>query len=199
MKKYTLKKPNNELVAKYLIKFKNNKRYYLADMAIINLFKKFPSNNKLEDILLKISVINDLYSTNIFAVYKLAVHIQKKHIDKYLFNADTKAINLISSGHKIINKNGKEINFYSFASKYCNWHNKEDYPIYDRFVSKVLIAYRNNDKFSNFFNNDLKDYNKFKKVLSDFKQEYNISRYSFKEIDKYLWLYGKELFLKNGY
>ncbi len=57
----------------------------------------------------------------------------------------------IATGHDIRTKmNNKEINFYSFATKYCNWHNKASYAIYDSFVDKVLMAYKRNDKFSTF-------------------------------------------------
>jgi len=56
-----LNTPTNELVDEYIDKFNNDERYFLADNAIIKLFEKFPENKKIEDILLKISVINDLY------------------------------------------------------------------------------------------------------------------------------------------
>jgi hypothetical protein len=76
-----LQTPTNELVDEYIDKFNKDERYYLADKAIINLFQKFPENKNLEDILLKISVINDLYSTNIFGTFIMARHIQQLNID----------------------------------------------------------------------------------------------------------------------
>ena len=66
-----LETPTNELVDRYMDEFNNDERYSFADQAIINLFQKFPENKKLEDILLKISVINELYSTNIFGTFIL--------------------------------------------------------------------------------------------------------------------------------
>ncbi|MDZ7741062.1 MAG: hypothetical protein U5Q03_04750 [Bacteroidota bacterium] len=145
-----LEKPTNELVEHYIDKFNNDERYSLADQAIINLFQKFPKNRKIEDILLKISVINDLYSTNIFGTFILAKHILQLNIDNALETADPSVVNKIAIGHGISKPKGVgDRNFYSFATKYCNWHKKDSYPIYDRFVDKILIAYRNNDNFSN--------------------------------------------------
>ena len=81
MKKTKLQKPTNQLIDKYIAKFNQDERYFVSDDAIINLFKAFPENKKLEDIILKISVINDLYSTNIFSTFNLAKHIQQLNID----------------------------------------------------------------------------------------------------------------------
>lgn len=193
-----LETPTNELVDIYIEKFNNDERYLLADQAIINLFQKFPENKKLEDILLKISVINDLYSTNIFGTFILAKHILSLNIDDGIKNADPKIVNLIAVGHGIPKPKGSgDRNFYSFATKYCNWHNKNEYPIYDSFVDKILIAYRNKDNFSTFNDNDLRDFTHFKEIISDFKKHYNLTKHNLKETDKFLWIYGKTIFPNN--
>ena len=96
----------------------------LTDQAIINLFEAFPENIKLEDIILKISVLNDLYSTNIFGTFIMAEHIQYLNIDIQLKRGDPTLVNRIASGHGIVSsRTNRELNFYSFATKYCNWHN----------------------------------------------------------------------------
>src|SRR5690349_11986951 len=110
--------PNEQLVQKYLDQFNKDDRYFRADQAIVNLFKAFPDNVKLEDVLLKISVINDLYSTNILGTYKMAKHIVLLQIGKRLRAGDAALVNDIASGHGIVStKTGREINFYSFATK----------------------------------------------------------------------------------
>lgn len=91
---------------------------------------------------------------------------------------------------------GKKKYFYSFTSKYCSHHNAIYFPIYDYFVEKMLIYFKNKDKFSNFKNKDLKDYSKFRNVLMNFKKFYNIDEYNLRDIDKYLWIAGKEYFPK---
>lgn len=186
--------PSVDLIDRYLKKFNSDKRYYSADQAIINLFEAFPENRTLEDILLKISVINDLYSTNIYGTFKMAIHIQQLEIDEDLIEGNPEIVNKIATGHNIrTSKTNKEINFYSFSTKYCNWHNQNHYAIYDSFVERILIAYKNKDKFSVFKKTDLKNFRKFKSVINDFIGFYDLNRHNLKEIDKFLWIYSKEL------
>ena len=190
--------PSEEVIDKYIDKFNNDERYYLADNSISRLFDKFPENKELEDILLKISVINDLYSTNIFATFLMAKHIQLLQIDEDLRLADSTLVNRIATGHGIKkSKNTGDRNFYSFATKYCSWHNRDNYPIFDDFVERVLKAYRDRDKFSKFKNEDLRSFEKLKVIISDFKIFYQLNRHGLKQIDKFLWVYGKEKFPKN--
>ena len=94
--------------------------------------------------------------------------------------------------------NGVDKTFYSFASKYCSHHNDE-FPIYDYFVDKMLVYFKNKDKFAKFKKDDLKDYVKFKNILIEFKKFYDIEEYSLRDIDKYLWIAGKEYFPKKYY
>jgi len=188
-----LETPTNELVQKYVQKLYSNERYYLEDQAVAKLFQHFPKNESVEDIILKISALNDLYGTNIFATYKMAKHIQKLKVDKYFDKKDLSVVGKIAVGHGIGDRN-----FYSFATKYCSWHDKDTYPIYDTFVQRILTAYRKQDKFSQFVNSDLRNYKAFAKVISDFKQKYSLTQHNLKEIDKFLWAYGKEKF-PSGY
>lgn len=187
--------PNEYLVAKYLVQFNQDSRYNPADKAIINLFKAFPENSKIEDILLKISVINDLYSTNIFGTFKMAEHIQRLNIDSMLNQGDPQVVHLISNGHDIrAKKTNKEITFYSFATKYCNWHNREKYAIYDSYVEKILWAYKKKDKFCEFKKPELRQFDRFIEIIHHFVEFYSLHKYDLKQIDKFLWIYGKELF-----
>ena len=193
-----IEKPTNKLIENYIKKFNNDKRYKLADDAINKLFLAFPNNRNIEDVILKISVLNDLYSTNIYGTYKLAEHILKLDIDNKLKNGNPELVNEIAKGHEIRTKKyNTEINFYSFATKYCNWHNQDKYAIYDSFVDKILMAYKKKDKFSNFKQTDLKDYKRFKEIIKDFSEYYNLTKHNLKEIDKFLWIYGKEKFPAN--
>ena len=190
-----LAKPTDKLINKYIQEFENDERYYKADKAIIRLFESFPENKNIEDILLKISVINDLYSTKIYGTWRMAKHIQNLNIDDSLNAGDPDLVNKIAIGHGIISKRfNKEINFYSFATKYCNWHNQNDYCIYDTFVDRLLVAYNRQDKFSDFNRVHLKTFSRFKSILSDFINFYNLKEHNYKEIDKFLWIYGKKLF-----
>ncbi len=193
-----IEKPSTELIDKYIRMFNNDLRYKPADDAINKLFAAFPNNKNVEDILLKISVINDLYSTNILATFKMAEHIQKLNIDKKLKEGNLDLVNEIATGHEIRRKKtNTELNLYSFATKYCNWHNQDSYAIYDSFVDKILIAFKKKFQFSDFKQAELKDFRKFKQILDDFIEYFNLQKHSLKEVDKFLWIYGKEKFPPN--
>ena len=97
---------------------------------------------------------------------------------------------------KSIEINGKIINYYSFATKYCSYHNAVDFPIYDSYVDKVLRYFRDEDNFAKFNNTELKNYICFKKILIIFQNYYNLEKYNLKQIDKYIWQLGKDYFPK---
>ena len=184
--------PTPSLVNKYNQKFENDERYFLADQAIIKLFSKFSENKDLKDILLKISVINDLYSTNIFATFEMAKHILRLNVDVAIKNGEPEIVNKIAR----ITISNKKKNFYSFATKYCNWHNQSKYVIYDSYVDKILRKYRDKTEFYDFKNDDLREYPKFLEILHKFRTHFKLGEFDFKKIDKFLWMYGKEVFKK---
>ena len=187
------------LVNEYIDRFNNDENVSSADRAINNLVKEFPENKKLEDILLKFSAINTLYNTNIFDKFKMAKRILELEIDEKLQQGYPNIVAKISTGHRICSaKTGKEKILYSFATKYCSFHNNNDYPIYDNLVEKLLIACRDKGKFSEFANIDLKDYMRFKEIIDEFKKVYKLTAYNSKEFDKFLWMYGKEIFSNNN-
>lgn len=86
--------------------------------------------------------------------------------------------------------NGVEKKFYSFSTKYCSHHKPLEYPIYDSYVEKVLCYFRDRDGFAKFKTPELKDYEKFKGTLIDFRSFYGLDQYNLKEIDKYMWQLG---------
>jgi len=149
-------------------------------------------NYTLQDVLIKVSSLNDFYSINIFSVFPVAKHIVGLNIDDRLLSGDETLVNDISA--VIINETTK--NFYSFATKYCSHHNSLDYPIYDSYVDKILSYFMNIDNFMFSNNKNMKDFLQFKKILLQFRKHYDLEQFSLKEIDRYLWLLGKETFPK---
>jgi hypothetical protein len=182
--------PSKELVEHYLNKWDKLEDYSSQEEAVNRVFRDYNSNKELENILIKCSILNDFYSTNIFKIYPVAKHIQNLDIDSRLKEGDPTLVDEIAK----ITIGGKTKNFYSFASKYCSHHNQLDFPIYDSYVHKVLKYYRNVDKFFDFEESDLKAYPKFKNILVEFRSFYKLDEYNLKELDKYLWQFGKEYF-----
>ena len=79
---------------------------------------------------------------------------------------------------------------YSFASKVYSFINEEKFPIIDSFVVTILSQY---DYAGKILRTKWGDYSKFIKNYSAFKNAYNLTNKSFKEIDRFIWTYGKIL------
>ena len=195
MEKSLPPRPSVSEVNKYLNEWKNLEGYTSQEKALKKLFLKFaPGNSEISDILLKASCLNDFYSTNIFAIYPVAKHILSiKDLDKRLKSGDIELVRELGE----VTIGGKEKYFYSFATKYCSHHNPIAFPIYDSYVEQVLLYFNKVDKFSAFKRKDLKNYRKFKEILIDFQRFYKLERFDLKELDRYLWLLGKEIFPKS--
>lgn len=185
-------RPCCEEVAKYLLSWDQLENYALQESALDKLFfLTYPDNKDIDDVLIKVSALNDFYSTNIFSPFKIAKHIIELEIDERLMAGDVTLVNDIAM---VDMGNGTMKNFYSFATKYCSHHKHLDYPIYDSYVDKLLRYFRDADRFSKFGNDDLKEYMKFKNILIEFSNFYDLAPYTLKDIDKYLWQLGKEKF-----
>ena len=188
--------PNKQIIEEYLVKWDNLEEHYIwQEKSLYKLFHEdYKNNTDLNEILIKCSCLNDFYSTNIFSIFSVAKNIYNLKVDKRLNENDPSLVNDIAH----VKINGVDKTFYSFASKYCSHHNDE-FPIYDYFVDKMLVYFKNKDKFAKFKKDDLKDYVKFRNILIEFKKFYDIEEYSLRDIDKYLWIAGKEYFPKKYY
>lgn len=173
-----------------------------AEKALEKLIKKFPNHKSLDEVYLKVTAINSLYSTNIYDTYKMAYHIFKNvngNIDDRLEQGDPQLIADIASGHGIKNKQKeedienekKDKHFYSFATKYCSFHNSNKYAIYDMLIQDLLIKFYKGDKEINY--GSLRDYKKFMGVINKFREDNNLESLTLKQIDMYLWLEAKEV------
>lgn len=120
------------------------------------------------------------------------MHFIALDIDRLLTEENKEFVNKMAD----VVVDGVHRNYYSFATKYCSHHRPEVYPIYDSFVDKVLKYYRDNDNFYSFADADMKIYPKFCDIIDAFKRFYKLEQYSVKQIDKYLWLLGKDAFPK---
>lgn len=189
-----INKPTVEEIRKYLEKWDALDNYVLQESSLSKLFTQtYPLNNKMDDVLIKVCVLNDFYSTNIFSPFKVASHIVDLKIDQRLKNEDLELVNDIA---KVWVNKTKEINFYSFATKYCSHHKPTVYPIYDSFVEKLLMYFKKTDKFYDFKRSELKIYSRYRGILFNFQKFYGLEKYNLKEIDKYLWQVGKDYFPK---
>lgn len=192
--KQHLPDPCVEQVEQYLEQWDALEDYSLQEDTLDKLFFELcPENKDISDVLLKVSALNDFYSTHILKVFPMAKHIVALDIDERLRAGD---VSLVGDIQKI---SGRNRNHYSFATKYCSHHKPVDFPIYDSYVDRVLRYYCKRDEFFDFIDSDLKEYERFKAILMAFRSFYGLEAYNLKEIDKYIWLLGKEYFPKNYY
>lgn len=189
--------PSEKELLKYLKLWDSLENYVSQESSLRKLFTKtYRKNDNLDEVLIKVCSLNDFYSTNIFSPFIVAKHIIKSDIDKKLDKGDLEIVNKIAN--IAVNKNRK-INFYSFASKYCSHHKPTFYPIYDSFVEKMLMHFKKKDKFTKFKKSELKEYPRFKTILTEFQSFYGLNGFNLKQIDQYLWLAGKKYFPKKYY
>jgi hypothetical protein len=186
--------PSSDYLSSYLEKWQSSpqmENYRLQEKSLGLLFKEFcPANSAIEHVLLKVSALNDFYSTNIFDTYTVAKHIREMNIEARLKNGDPSLVNELA----VVSIQNKKRNFYSFATKYCNHHFPESFPIYDSYVEKMLLHYARTDNFSSFRKEDLKHYESFVKIIKEFQAHYRLGHFSLRQIDIFLWLAGKDSF-----
>ncbi|EGU9031304.1 hypothetical protein GA076_24055 [Vibrio parahaemolyticus] len=183
--------PSIDIVKGYLELWHTLESYTLQEKSLENLFKKFcPQNDKIEDVLLKVSALNDFYSTNIYDTYSVSKHILGLSIDEKLNQGCLGLVDEVAP----IEIKGKTRRFYSFATKYCSHHKPNDNPIYDSYVEKMLMHFKRRDSFCQFKKDDLKNYRMFVQIIKEFSRYYSLEEFSLREIDIYLWLAGKKHF-----
>ena len=186
--------PSLSEAKKYLEDWEKQINYREQESALNLLFHTLcPGNERTENVLLKAVALNDFYSTNIFSIFEVAEHIKKLAIDDRLTTGD---VTLVDDLKRVVIR-GKEHCFYSFASKYCSHHNEADFPIYDSYVDKVLRYFRDRESFCGFANNELKNYEKFKEILQAFREFYGLQDLNWKQLDRYIWQFGKQYFRKS--
>jgi hypothetical protein len=162
----------------------------LIEQTLSELFQQYPRNDDLRHVLLKVVAVNSLYHTCIYALDTVA-----RHIHSHAPEIDAA---LAAGSHEIVDKiakvrvQGKVHNFFSFATKYCNWHQPEKYPIYDTRVDHYLWTLQQQNAFAKTFQHPhLWDYPKFHSIVVTFRDAHGLSAFTFKQIDKFLYLQGE--------
>ena len=168
-----------------------------AEWVLTHLFQKFPRNADFGEVVVKTKVLNVLYNTQIRAVNIVARHICSLAIDPDLTAGKPEIVDRIA---KVQLKDKTRYNF-SFASKYCNWHNPAAYPIYDGNVEACLWYYK---KEGGSFAAALAergiafprygyDYPEFVRIVNAFRDGYKLTSFTYKQLDKLLWSLGEAL------
>jgi hypothetical protein len=184
----TLPTPTIDLVQEECAEFDKEPFTELAEEALAQLLTQFRRNTKVSHVLLKVIALDRLYSTRIQYVdlVPLAHHITDLNIDEAIEQGSPNAVDLIWNCAEIRK-------YYSFATKFCSWHNPDSYPMHDHYVDECLWAYKNQYPFYAFHREDMYDYEKFRPIVSAFREHYKLTSCSFKELDKFLWRMGNRM------
>jgi hypothetical protein len=158
------------------------------ELALRELVERCPANVEPHHVLLKVAAINQLYRTQIYAVEQVAQHIRKLSIDAELESGSPELVSKIAR----VELAGKVKYNVSFASKYCSWHRPELFPIYDSRAELCLCVY--GPKFKpGFARKDLWTYKGFVECVKAFRVRFGLEGFSFKDLDKFLYLTGDRL------
>lgn len=168
--------------------------YGKEGLIIHDVLNAFPLNNDLNTIAMKIAVIDVTNSTHLsqyksrLSLYDLAkVILEIPNFDDRLAKGDPQLINIIA-------RNIGAVNMFSFASKYCTYHNvevcgRDDYSIFDGIVKNTLPHYIQGlttnkiDTWRRSF-----DYEAFNECVGKLLDENNIHiPFRRRKLDHFLW------------
>lgn len=176
--------------------FTKNKQFSLSDSVIATAIEKLNRNDSIQSVLLKVILINTIYSTQIYDTVRIARHILRTDADKRLTDGDLSLVDDLRRGHGIrVKKTGKERDFYSFATKFAALHEPTKFPIYDSLVMRLLTALNKRLGFCpRFTQEDLRDYQRYVSVIDALVDYASLDTLDYKRLDQGLWVYAKYLY-----
>lgn len=183
-----IRKPTKEYIMRVV---RRNWDTYFSDTdpALSKVFKAFPKNKEFSEVLIKVVLLDRLYHVNIFKPYAVARHIVHLSVDKALSEGTIDIVGKIAR----VKIGSQSKYFYSFATKYCNWHSPNKFFIYDSFVDYILREYKRKFHFMEFSPEDLREYERYHRILLNFMDFFHLDSISKKTLDEFLWLEGKRI------
>ena len=178
--------------------------YRIQELLLQSLVKKYPDHKNKAAVETKVKLLNLFYSTGIQATNKMSENILSVgNIDKRLSEGDKSLILEIAT----LTFDDKKRYNYSFATKYCAYHQPEKFPIYDSIVAMTFISFfekgllpkykccsrksavKETNTYSKAeFKEKLKEYDFFVNVYDYFMKLYDLKGYfTYREIDSYIW------------
>lgn len=162
-----------------------------------------PQNTTEHYVFLKVATLNSLYSTqmpvyspNKADVGDLARYIWQngQAIDHALATGDAGIVDQVVSG--FAGSTGKR-NYrpFSLTTKYCSWHRPDCYPIWDSRVQLYLGWLQKELGFGRDFKlNGSWKYQEFRDLIARLRNDYGLEEFSFKQLDKFMYQRGGDLF-----
>lgn len=175
--------------------------YAIQEDILQRLVKEYPGHKNRAAVEVKVKLLNLLYSTHILATNRMTTHICGIYdIDSRMKRGDRSLVKEIAC----LTIEDKDYDFYSFATKYCAFHNPKAYPIYDIIVTGVFSRLFEDGNLNPFvytreqgvkngytkssFTAKLRDYGFYVTVYNCFMEQYGLKdKLTYREVDAYLW------------
>lgn len=182
--------PTEQDVLRYRKKWRDS-RFWEEERVLDELFcERMPQNTSFEEVLIKISAMDALYSTMIKDAdfVPLAEAVCEQGIDERLQAGELKVVEeLVEAGRLATGTQ-----YCAFATKYCSFHKPDHYSICDSVVRDMLWHMTNWDySYFGCTKEGMTNYLIFHKCMDEFMALYGLQEFSRREIDRYLWLKGK--------
>jgi hypothetical protein len=155
-----------------------------TDRAFERLAKYFPGWDR-ESCILKSAAINDLYSTNVYAIWRMAEHLMNVMAD-----APADPDELAEAIASLLNAEGNAVErrHWSFASKILHFFVDGDrYPIYDSFC-RSMVSYHLGR--GGCVPDSANPYKAFMRNLQRARELSDVDA-SLRDLDRYMWLAGQ--------
>lgn len=108
--------------------------------------------------------------------------------DRIVMYNDIDAIQCVDAIARINENREKKSGYhYSFSTKFCYWLAQDYFPIYDSIANGLLSYYQNINPKS------LGDYRTYVEAYKLFVDQFHLEGCTIKQIDVFLWTYGKAL------
>lgn len=139
--------------------------------------------------------LNYLYSTRLDNSYATAANIHTRINEIKNTNPPEVIDTLTCINHS---KDAKEDHIYSFASKFWSFLKPDTYPIFDRYSSNLICLYLQHKNVSpehveHKIKKNLGNPTYYKGAFDEFQELYDLEKRTYKEVDIFLWMYGKML------
>lgn len=161
----------------------------VKDKALRLVYGAYPKNERVEEILSKVALLDNLYRTCLLGKeVEMARHILQQNtnseIDRGILEGDLSVIGRIRDGAQ---------DNYSFASKFLSFHNPNAFPVFDNKVDKLIHGWRGNLGLPmDLVPDALRNYPTYRGILVMLMGKFKLQDLGFKKFDQALWMYAKE-------
>jgi hypothetical protein len=198
----TFKLPTREAVAQAGEQFCLDPETKMVEAALTDIFARYPSNKDEAQVLLKVVMLNQLYSTQLPTraadrpnVFDVAKCIPGLGLDHAFRDASLDIVDRLST---VLIPGKRPIGRFSFATKYASWHRQDVYPIWDQNVQRYFSCLRKlhrDDWYriaQGFILSGNWAYPQFHGLMVRFRSHFGLDDVSFKDLDKVLWICGAD-------